>query len=292
LIFPDCAKKLKLSRNFLMTRGHALIAVVLVSLGAFIIPGCTPMSNRPFVEKYADYRGINRIAVFLERWPIYRQLQGHGEMQLDFITKDTLFFNAWEPADRIPPRAVDVKDIDDHLMAQLLLDALQSKGYEPFIAGMVSGGRESVAEIMAKYLVFDSQVDGFLFCFYSPTLYFSSPDKVPPEQQRSYSLTEIAQILNPRGGRVVWAGPQAVRSRPDSISHAFIYLSMTMFKALDNQVLWTVAGSQVGGRLRVTVWDCPPEFSEEDYRTDVTVIRRLMINNVRCRLRYMIPDAF
>jgi hypothetical protein len=276
-----------------MKRGLALIVVLLLSLGAFLVPGCSPMSNQRYVERHAEYRGVNRIAVFMQRWPIYRRLKGHGEMQLDFITKNTLFLNAWEAADRIPPRAVDVRDIDDHLMGQMLLEALRNKGYEPFIAEMVSGDQESVAEIMAKYLVLDPQVDGFLFCFYSPTLYFASPGKVPPEhQRRSYFLEEIAQIIHPWSGGVIWAGPQAMRSRPDSISHAFIYLSMTMFKALDNQVLWTIAGSQVGGRLRVMVWDCPPEFSEEDYWADVAVIRRLMINNVRCRLRYIIPDAF
>lgn len=276
-----------------MKRGHALIVVFLLLMGASLVSGCTPMSNKPYVEQHAEYQGVNRIAVFLQRWPVYHQLHGQSEMQLDFITTNTFFLNAWEPADRIPPRAVDVKDIDDRLMGQLLLEALRNKGHEPFIAEMVSGDRESVAEIMAKYLVFDPHVDGFLFCFYSPTLYFASPDKVPPEhQRRSYSLEEIAQILHPGGSGLIWAGPQAARSRPDSISHAFVYLSMTMFKAIDNQVLWTIAGSQVGGRIRVKVWDCPPEFTEEDYRTDVAVVRRLMINNVRCRLRYIIPDAF
>lgn len=276
-----------------MKRGYLLAAVLWLSLGAALGPACTPMSNRPYVERHPENRGVNRIAVFLQRWPVYRQLQGEGEMQLNFITKNTPFLNAWEPADRIPPRAVDVKDIDDHLMGQLLLEGLRNKGYKPFIAEMESGDRQAVAEIMAKYLVVDPRVDGFLFCFYSPTLYFSSADRVPSDRQRrSYSLQEIVRTLRPGGGGVIWAGPQAGRSRPDSISHAFVYLSMTMFKALDNQVLWTVSGSQVGGKLRALVWECPPEPTEEDYWADVTVIKRLMVKNVRCRLRYMIPDAF
>ncbi len=276
-----------------MKRWLLLRAALFLSAGLLVVPACTFLSNRPYVERHPEYRGVNRVAVFLQRWPVYRKLKGQGEMQLDFIKKSTPFLNAWEPAERIPPRAVDVQDIDDRLMGGLLLEALRYKGYDPFVAETMSPDQETVSEVMAKYQAFDRTVDGFLFCFYSPTLYFSSASKVPPDHgNRSYSLTEIIHALRPGGSGVVWAGPRAGRSPPDSISHAFVYLSMTMFKATDYQVLWTVSGSQVGGKLRVLVWECPPWPTEEDYWADATIIQRLMVKNVRCRLHRLIPDAF
>ncbi len=251
------------------------------------------MSNRPYVERHPEYRGVNRVAVFIQRWPVYRQLQGQGGMQLEFISKGTPFLNAWQPADRLPPRAVDVQDIDDALMGELLLEALRNKGHKPFLAEVMSPVQETAADVMAKYLAAEPGIDGFLFCFYTPSLYFSQAAKTPPDHgKRSYSLTEIIRTLNPGGDQVVWAGPQAGRAPPDSISHAFIYLSMTMFKGADQQVLWSVSDSQVGGKLRGLVWDCPPEPTEEDYRVDAALIRRLMVNNVRCRLRRLVPEAF
>jgi hypothetical protein len=276
-----------------MKRGLVLLAVLFLGLGLLVLPSCTPMSNRPYVERHPEYRGVNRVAIFLQRWPVYRKLKGRGEMQLDFIDKNTPFLNAWEQAQRIPPRAVDVQDFDEGLMGDLLLEALRYKGYNPFIAEMLSAGPETPALIMAKYLVLDPEVDGFLFCFYSPTLYYSNATKVPPDHHiRSYPLQEIVHTINPGGDGVMWAGPRAGRAPPDSISHAFVYLSMTLFKARDNQMLWTVSGSQVGGKMRVLVWACPPEPAEEDYWADVAVIQRLMVKNVRCRLRHLIPDAF
>jgi hypothetical protein len=161
------------------------------------------------------------------------------------------------------------------------------------MAEIVSPRQETAAEIMAKYRLADPDVDGFLFCFYAPTLYFSRAAKTPPDHHnRSYYLTEIIHTLNPGGDKVIWAGPRAGRAPPDSISHAVIYLSITMFKAADQQMLWAVSGSQVAGKLRGLVWECPPEPTEEDYWTDVDLIRRLMVNNARCRLRRFVPEAF
>jgi hypothetical protein len=141
------------------------------------------MSNRPYVERYPEYRGIRRVAVFLQRWPVYSKLKGEGVTELDFIQKDTPFLNALEPAERLDPRAVDVKDIDDGLMGQLLLEAFRYKGYDPFLAEIASSDQETVAGIMARYLDIAPRVDGFLFCFYSPTLYFSRAEKVPPDHR-------------------------------------------------------------------------------------------------------------
>uniref|UniRef100_A0A7C3WJ60 Lipoprotein n=1 Tax=Desulfobacca acetoxidans TaxID=60893 RepID=A0A7C3WJ60_9BACT len=273
--------------------GTILLAAFLPALGGLTLASCTPMSNRPYVERYPEYRGIRRVAVFLQRWPVYSKLKGEGVTELDFIQKDTPFLNALEPAERLDPRAVDVKDIDDGLMGQLLLEAFRYKGYDPFLAEIASSDQETVAGIMARYLDIAPRVDGFLFCFYSPTLYFSRAEKVPPDHRfRSYYLQEIAHLLNPGGDRVIWAGPRAGRALPNSITHAFIYLAMSLFNARDFRMLWAVAGSQTGGRLRVLLWDCPPEPTEEDYWADVKTIRRLMVNNLRCRLRHLIPDAF
>ncbi|MBW1991244.1 MAG: hypothetical protein JRI59_03810 [Deltaproteobacteria bacterium] len=276
-----------------MPKRRVLLAGVLLSLGVLLWPGCTPMSNRLYVERHPEYRGINRVAIFLERWPIYRQLKRGGEMHEDFIDQNTPFLNAWERARRLPPRAVDVLDVDDRLMGELLLEAFRRKGYQPFIARLPSPGVETPATLMARYLVLDPGVDAFLFCFYSPTLYFASAEKVPSGRGwRSYTIKEIVRRLNPGGEGVIWAGPHARNAPPDSITHAFVYLSMSLFRARDNRLLWAVAGSQVRGRMRVLVWGCPPEPTQENYWADVTVIRRLMINNLRCRLRYLIPDSF
>lgn len=271
-------------------RLHAALGLV---AGLLALPACTPMSNRSYVERHPEYRGIERVAVFVQRWPVYRQIQGQGEMQLEFISKSTPFLNAWSPADRLPPRAVDVADIDDALMGELLLEALRNKGHDPFLAEAMAPGRETPAGVMGRFLTVAPEIDAFLFCFYAPTLYFSRDDKAPADRgSRSYSLAEIIRTLNPRGDQVVWAGPRAGRAPPDSISHAFIDLSMTLFKAGDQQVLWTVSGSQVGGRLRGMVWNCPPEPTEEDYPVSAAQIRRLMVDNVRCRLRRLTPQAF
>ena len=207
----------------MMKRRLVLIVLLFLSMGLSALPSCTPMSNRPYVERHPEYRGVNRVAVFLQRWPVWRQLKGRGEMQLEFIEKTTPFLNAWEPAERIPPRAVDVQDIDDRLMGELFIEALRYKGYDPIIAEMISSGRETVAEMMAKYQALDPNIDGFLFCFYAPSVYFSNPGKLPPDRDhRSFSLTEIIHTLRPGGAEVIWAGPRAGRSPPDSISHAFV----------------------------------------------------------------------
>jgi hypothetical protein len=276
-----------------MIRRLAFFSLVSLFTGMLALTACTPMSNRSYVERHPEYRGVNRVAVLIQRWPCYRQLPGHGEMQLEFITKSTPFLNAWKPAERLPLRAVDVEDIDDAMMGALLLETLRDKGHTPFIAEVISPRQEMVADIMAKYLLVDPQIDAFLFCFYSPTLFFSHAARTPLDRgNRSYGLAEIIHALVPHGNKVIWAGPRAERAPSDSISHAFVYLSLTMFKAADRQVLWTVTDSQVGGKLRGLVWDCPPEPTEEDYWADAALIRRLMMNNVRCRLRRLVPQAF
>jgi hypothetical protein len=266
----------------------------LVLAGIFLLPCCTFLSNRDYVERHPEYRGVRRVAVFLQRWPVYLQLPGQSDLGADFIKKRSLFFGAWEPAGQISPRAVDVEDISDALVAGILLEVLEKKGYEPFYAGCPLPGRPlTVEEAMGQYGAINRQVEGYLFCFYSPTLFVADARKTPRKHgKRSYGLAEIFQGLQRAGGTVVWAGPSASRAPKDSISHAFIYLSMTMFKALNWQALWQVADSQLGGRFRPWLPQCPPGPTDIDYKVDEAMVQRLMCKNLKCRLRHLIPDAF
>ena len=109
---------------------------------------------------------------------------------------------------------------------------------------------------------------------------------------RSYGLQELIKTLNPGAGYVIWSGPRAAQAPPNSISHAFIYVSLTMFKALDWRPLWEVADSQVGGRMRVNLNQCPPSPTDQNYPADAAIIQRLMTSNLTCRLQHLIPDAF
>ena len=206
-----------------------------------------------------------------------------------------MFAGPWEPAGHINPRAVDVQDIDDALVAQILIRVLQDKGYQPFMLGVLpaSPGPITVEEIMAKSQAFNPAMDALLFCFYSPTIFFSDARLTPKDhQRRSYGLQEIIERLNPGSGAVIWAGPRAARAPKASISHAFIYLSLTMFKALDWRPLWEVADSEVGGRLRPKLFSCPPAPTDQNYRADAAMIQRLMCGNLTCRLNHLIPEAF
>lgn len=251
------------------------------------------MSNREYTQRFATYRGTKRVAIFLQRWPVYLQLSGQNDLGADLISRKTTFVGPWEPA-RINPRTVDVKDIDDTQVGNLLLEVLQDKGYQPFLAEIPFVPRPvPVEEIMAQYQALDREVDAFLFVFYSPTLYFSNPQSVPPDHsRRSYGLQEIIYSLQPGGSYIIWAGSRAIQAPANSINHAFIYLSMTLFKALDWQPLWAAADSQVGGRLKLPIPRCPPDPTLGDYRADAAIIQRLMGNNLKCRLRRMIPDSF
>ncbi len=273
------------------------LARVYLSLAGFLlIASCTFLSDRQYVQQNPQYRGIRRIAVFLQRWPADSQLPGHRDLGDDFIKKTTHFLGPWEPGGNKNPRALDIQDIDDTLMGQVLLEALESKGYQPFLAQALPGptaAAASVATMMAQYQAMDSGVDAFLFCFYAPTLFLSHPPAGPPaSSKRAYRLQEIVHLVSPGSGGVTWAGPRAALAPKNSISHAFIYVSMTMFKALDWQMLWEVADSQAGGRNRPWIPQCPPGPTDQDYWADPGIIQTLMVNNIKCRLRHLIPNAF
>ncbi len=264
-------------------------------LVCFLVPACTFLSNREYVERYPMYRGIRRVAIFLQRWPNYRRLPNQIDLGEDFIRKGTSFFGPWEPASRNDPRALNVQDIDDCLMGEILEDILKEKGYTPMLEGIIPlpARRLTVEEIMARGQALNRQVDAFLFCFYAPMIFLShSQDANGISQDKFYGLQEIIQALSPGGSSVIWAGPRAAQATHGSISHAFIYISMTMFKAYDWQPLWEAADSMTGGRLMVNLTRCPPGPTEKNYWADAAIIQRLMIDNLSCRLHHLIPDAF
>ena len=124
-------------------------------------------------------------------------------------------------------------------------------------------------------------------------MFVSKVQATPKEhERRSYSLQELVQLLEPGGDAVIWVGTRSPHVPDNSISHAFIYLSMTFFKALNWQTLLAEADSQVGGKVRPWIPRCLPAPTEQDYWADPGIIQRLMVNNLKCRLRHQIPYAF
>jgi hypothetical protein len=278
-----------LSKDLVRIKLFIMVGVML------LLPSCTFLSNQGHLQQYPQYGGLKRVAVFVQRWPVNQQLPNQNDLGADFIKKSTLFTGPWQPAGSSNPRAVEIQDIDDEVAATLLTQALTEKGYEPFLSGVFPAqpGPITVGEIMAKCQAVDPWVDTFLFCFYSPVVFCAEAQATPAEhRQRSYGLQELIGILNPGATQVIWAGPRAAQAPPRSISHAFIYVSMTMFKALDWRPLWEVADAQVGGRMRVNLNQCPPAPTDQNYPADAAIIQRLMTNNLTCRLQHLIPDAF
>jgi hypothetical protein len=269
---------------------------IFLMLGVFLpLSSCTFLSNQNYIQQYPQYRGIKRLAIFVQRWPAYLQLPNQDNLGADFIKKSTLFTGPWQPVGLMNPRAVDIQDINDDLAASLLIRVLTEKGYQPFLAGVLplQPGPITVGEIMAKCEAINRDVDAILFCFYSPTVFCAEAQATPKDhQKRSYSLQEMIEVLNPGGNYVTWAGPSAAQAPPNSISHAFIFVSLTLFKVRDWQPLWEVADSQIGSRMRVRLAQCPPASTEQNYPADAGIIQRLMCNNLTCRLRHLIPDAF
>jgi len=258
-----------------------------------LLSSCTALSNRTYIQKYAPFQGIRRVAVFLQRWPVYLGKPGRNHLGEDFITTRTPFFAPWQPAAQMNPRAVDILDIDDCLMGELLVNLLESKGYQVSLVEMPFAPESATAGmLMAQYQAINP-VDGFLFCYYSPTLFFSQAQAAPPEHtRRSYSLQEVVQTHGPGADAIIWVGQRRPDSPSGSMSHAFIYLSITFFRAADWQALMAEADSQVGGRVRPWIPRCPPAATDKNYRADAGIIRNLMVNNLKCRLNFQIPYAF
>ena len=266
---------------------------VAILLG-FLLSSCTFLSNRDDIRKYAPFQGVQRIAVFLQHWPVYLQKPGRNDLGEDFIKTQTTFFGPWEPAGQVNPRAVDIQDIDNCLMGEILVRILESKGYQVFLIDLPWAGESVTVEmLMARYQAINPPVEAFLFCYYAPTLYVSHAPEAPKDHTtRSYSLREIASSLSPGTDSVVWVGRRGRNSPAHSISHAFIYLSFTIFKASNWHTLMTAADSQVGGEVRPWIPRCLPAPTDKNYWANPGVIRDLMIDNVKCRVRHEIPYAF
>ncbi len=284
------ASKPKVLRSGLTRIRFPLIMGILLFLSC-----CTLLSNRSYLEQNPQLKGIKRVTVFIQRWPVYQKLPNQNGPGGAPISETTPFTGPWEPAGFINPRAVDIRDLDDAAIADLLSRVLTEKGYRPFVSGVLPAqpGPVTVAEIMAASRAVDPEVEAFLFCFYSPTVFCSKAQATPKDHgARSYGLAELLGTLSPRGDEVVWAGPVASQAPANSISHAFIYVSLTMFRALDWRPLWEVTDSQIGGRTRLILARCPPGPTDQNYPADAGVIQRLMTKNLACRLNHLIPDAF
>jgi hypothetical protein len=212
----------------------------------------------------------------------------------DFIKPQTIFFGPWQPAAQVHPRAVDVQDIDSDLVGNLVVGILENKGYQVFLATQSGSGQNDTVEmLMARYQESNPPVEAFLFCYYAPTLYVSHAQEVPGyHAKKSYSLEEIASHLAPGTDSVIWVGHRDQNSPSNSISHAFIYMAMTIFKASTGQTIMAQADSRVGGQVRPWVPRCPPAATNENYPASPNNIRTLMLDNFRCRLRREIPYAF
>ena len=266
----------------------------MVILACALLSSCTFLSNRNYIQKYAPFQGVHRIAVFLQHWPVYLQKPGRNDLGEDFIKTHTIFLGPWEPAGQVNPRAVDIQDIDNCLMGEILVRILENKGYQVFLVDLPFAGESVTVEmLMAQYQAINPPVDAFLFCYYAPTLYVSHAQEAPKDHAtRSYSLWEIVSRLSPGTDSVIWVGDRSRNSPPNSMSHAFIYWSMTIFKASNGQTLMAEADSRVGGQVRPWIPRCPPAPTSKNYWANPGIIKGLMIDNFKCRLRHEIPYAF
>lgn len=274
---------------------NVLSRYLIIILICSVLPSCTWLSDREYTQQYWPFQGIRRIAVFLQRWPVYLQKSGQENLGEEFISTKTVFLGPWEQAVKVPPRAVDIQDIDDCLMGEILVGMLERKGYQVDLAEVPFGGASLTVEmLMAQYQAINPPVDAFLFCYYSPALYIFQAGATPREHgQRTYSLREIVRLLRPADDAVIWVGARSsTKAPPNSISHAFVYLSFTFFRATDWQTLMTAADSQAGGKVRPWIPRCPPSHTEEDYWANPGIIQDLMVSNLRCRLQHQIPYAF
>jgi hypothetical protein len=270
------------------------VRFLVVILICALLSSCTFLSNRDYLQKYAPFLGVHRIAVFLQHWPVYLQKPGRNDLGEDFIKPQTVFLGPWQPAGQVNPRAIDVQDIDNYLIGEILVRILENKGYQVFLLDLPTAGDPVTVEmLMAQYQAIDPPVDAFLFCYYSPTLFVSHAQEAPKDHtRRSYSLWEIVNSLSPGTNSVIWVGTRSKNSPAQSVSHAFIYLSFTIFKVSNWRTLMTEADSQVGGAVRPWIPQCLPALTDKNYWATPGVIQNLMVENFKCRLRHEIPYAF
>jgi hypothetical protein len=275
---------------FVNSMARCLIVILICTL----LSSCTFLSNRDYIQEYVAFKGVHRIAVFLQRWPVYLQKPGRNDLGESFIKPETVFYGPWQPAAQLNPRAVDIQDIDNCLMGDILVRILENKGYQVSLVDLPFASESATVQLlMAQYQAINPTVDAFLFCYYAPTLFFSHAEEVPKDHTtKSYSLWEIMSKVSPGTDSVIWVGDRSRNSPPNSMSHAFIYWSMTIFKAQNWRTLMAEADSQVGGQVRPWIPRCPPAATAKNYRANSGIIQNLMVDNLECRLSHQIPYAF
>ncbi|HAY22226.1 MAG TPA: hypothetical protein DCY27_08675 [Desulfobacterales bacterium] len=268
--------------------------VLLLIYFIFSASSCVMLGNREYAQKAAPARGVVRIAVFLQRWPHFLSRDDQNAAGDGFIRDQTLFLGPFKPADRINPRAMDVLDITDADIAQSIMEVMIDKGYDPYLVSVLPSPQEKLTtnSLMARYRLVDDEVDGFLFCYYTPTLFVADSTFLPKgANRRSVGLYELAGSLDPSAADFIWSGQRQSQAPPRAITHAFIYLSMTLFNARNWQPLWMTADANVWGRIRPAIAECPPGPTDRDYWTDPAMVHRIMLRNLRCRLWHLIGDA-
>jgi hypothetical protein len=266
----------------------------LIILAWALLPACVNLSNREDLKRYAPFQRVQRLAVFIQHWPVYLQKPGRNCLGDDFIKPQTVFFGPWQPAAQINPRAVDIADIDFELVGNLVVRILEKKGYQVVLATLPEAGEnDTVQMLMRRYQESFPPVDAFLFCYFAPTLFVSHAQEAPRYQaKKSYSLWEIASGLSMGTDWVIWVGQRDRNSPANSLSHAFIYLAMSIFDASTGRTIMAQADSRIGGQVRPWIPRCPPAPTNQDYPASPEIIRKLMLNNFQCRLEHEIPYAF
>ncbi len=249
------------------------------------------LSNRQLLEELATARGVIRVGVVLQRWPHFLSKPEQSFLGENFIGAQTVFGGPWQPAASLDPLAMDVAEISDAEVGEALLWALHRRGYEPKLLNLVPGSdTATVKELLERYGESHPDLDGVLFCYYAPTVFVASPAMLPAGAgRRSVRLADLTGSAS--GGGLIWSGQRRGRAQPDTILHAFIYTSLTLFRLRTQQPVWLTADSRVGGRIRPAIAECPPGPTDQDYRADPAMVQRIMLNNLRCRLWHLLPDA-
>ncbi|MBM4286980.1 MAG: hypothetical protein FJ135_02315 [Deltaproteobacteria bacterium] len=259
------------------------------------LSSCVMLSNREYYQEKAATQGIVRVGVVLQRWPHFLAGPDQNSLSSDFIQDRTRFLGPWKPSDNINPRAVDVLDLTDVDVARTFMEVMQKRGYEPFLMTAIPGIEpdNTVAHLLENFQSSPLAADGFLFCYYAPMLFVADPAMLPADaRNRSLSLWEVSYALQPGTPKFTWSGQRMAKAPAHTITHAFIYVSLTLFDARNLRPVWMVADARVGGRIRPRVAECPPGPTDLDYWTDPDMTVRLMLRNLRCRLWHLFPDAF
>jgi hypothetical protein len=271
-----------------------LISGLIILLAGNLLAGCVNLSNREDAKKYAPFLGVQKIAVFIVHWPVFLQKPNSNNLGEDFITSETTFYGPWQKAAQVPARALDVQDVDTTLMSGIVARILEQKGYQVVLANPpLTGGNKTVERLMAQYQQNHTPVDAFMFCYFAPTLFVSHSQEVLQEHTKiSYSLDEIVSSLSSGDNSILWVGQRHQDSPGNSMSHAFIYWGMTIFAAATGQPILLQADSRLGGPVRPWIPMCLPAPTKLDYPASPQIIKNLMIDNLKCRLKHEIPFAF